>query len=436
MNLVRSPRAIALAAAATFTVTLAAACFDGGFLVGRVCVDDGDCGPSLQCFGGVCGDPESSEGVPAEVLWTEVLDSGNQLDDEGLAVATNSAGQAIVAGYVARQNAPTDYALHLFQADGTPARTTAPYIGESDLRLRGVTRAQDNGFYAVGESTPDTESHVFLVGVDQFGGAVNPTNHTDLDKASGAGIVMLEDGSLTITGAIEQGMDGLNVLFADYGPGGMPDRDAHLDVGDEKLDDYGHAIALLPDGGLAVVGTTTQNDATLDLWYGTFDADGDERWIEFHDEDRLDDEAFGVAVDSRGQLVVAGAVERSGEGQNIWIRKVDADGKRLWTVTHTSVGDHEDVARGVVVDSEDHAVVVGYVGAGNGEDADIWTRKLDGDDGSTIWSDVYEGSAGGDDKGFGVAVDDDDNVFATGSEERDDGNLDVWLRKFAAYRTE
>ena len=247
---------------------------------------------------------------------------------------------------------------------------------------------------------------------------------------------MLEDGSLTITGAIEQGMDGLNVLFADYGPGGMPDRDAHLDVGDEKLDDYGHAIALLPDGGLAVVGTTTQNDATLDLWYGTFDADGDERWIEFHDEDRLDDEAFGVAVDSRGQLVVAGAVERSGEGQNIWIRKVDADGKRLWTVTHTSVGDHEDVARGVVVDSEDHAVVVGYVGAGNGEDADIWTRKLDGDDGSTIWSDVYEGSAGGDDKGFGVAVDDDDNVFATGSEERDDGNLDVWLRKFAAYRTE
>ncbi len=427
---VASPRALALA---TLTATLAAACFDGGFLVGRTCVDDGDCGPSLQCFGGVCGDPESSEGVPAEVLWTEVLDAGSALDDEGLAVATNSAGQAIVAGYTARQDGTIDYAVHLFEPDGALSRTNAPFIGNSDVRLRAITRAQDNGFYAVGDATPDTVPHVFLVGVDQYG-SVNPTNDTNLNDASGAGIVMLEDGALTITGAIEQGGDGLNVLFADYGPGGAPERDTHLDLG-ENLDDHGHAIALLPDGGLAVAGSTTLKDATLDLWYGTFDPDGEARWIEFHDEDNLDDEAFGVATDSRGQLVVVGAVERDGEGQNIWIRKLDAGGKNLWTVKHTSVGDHEDVARGVVVDSEDHVVVVGYVGAGNGEDADIWTRKLDGDDGSTIWSDVYEGSAGGDDRGFGVAVDDDDNVFATGSEERDNGDLDVWLRKFAAYRT-
>ena len=95
-----------------------------------------------------------------------------------------------MAGYAARQNAPADYALHLFEPGGALARTNAPYIGNSDVRLRAITRAQNNGFYAVGDATPDTDPHVFLVGVDQFGG-VNPTNDTELDKASGAGIVML-----------------------------------------------------------------------------------------------------------------------------------------------------------------------------------------------------------------------------------------------------
>ncbi|MCA9713740.1 MAG: hypothetical protein KC468_03485, partial [Myxococcales bacterium] len=91
---------------------------------------------------------------------------------------------------------------------------------------------------------------------------------------------------------------------------------------------------------------------------------------------------------------------------------------------------------GVAVDSENNIVVVGHVGGGGGGDADIWVRKLDGEDGVAIWTDIHDGPAGGDDRGYGVAVDDKDDVLATGSEEQEDGTLDVWVRKYAAYRAE
>lgn len=427
------PRRLVVAAA-LLAAALGGACFDGGFLVGRECVSDDDCGPTLKCFAGVCADPNSEDGLPAEVLWTEVLDAGNALDDEGLAIATRADGAALVAGYSARPNAPDDIALHLFDAEGALLRTTAPYTGAADDRMLGVTRALDDGFVAVGESSPDTETHVLLQGVEQFGGQSFTTNAVDLERSTGAGIIMNEDGSFTITGAIE-GSDGLDVLIAGFGPGGGPDWDTSFDNGLD-LDDRGHAIAGLPDGGLVITGSMTLADGTLDLWVGAFDADGGERWVVAHDEDDLDDEGLGVAVTSRGELVVAGATERDGEGRNIWVRKLEADGDKVWTHTYTSADEHDDLATGVAVDSENNIVVVGHVGGGGGGDADIWVRKLDGEDGVAIWTDIHDGPAGGDDRGYGVAVDDKDDVLATGSEEQEDGTLDVWVRKYAAYRAE
>ena len=40
----------------------ASACFTGGFLAGRPCVHDDECGPSLRCEEGVCGGPQGSTG--------------------------------------------------------------------------------------------------------------------------------------------------------------------------------------------------------------------------------------------------------------------------------------------------------------------------------------------------------------------------------------
>jgi hypothetical protein len=43
--------------------------------------------------------------------------------------------------------------------------------------------------------------------------------------------------------------------------------------------------------------------------------------------------ANGVAIDSVGNVLVAGTEGRNDEGDNAWVRKLDPDGLELWTRT-------------------------------------------------------------------------------------------------------
>jgi hypothetical protein len=88
------------------------------------------------------------------------------------------------------------------------------------------------------------------------------------------------------------------------------------------------------------------------------------------------------------------------------------------------------IAYDVAVDASDNIVVVGYT-IGTGGSFDVWLRKLDSS-GATLWTRTHDGAAGGDDFGYGVAVDAAGNVFAAGAESTAAGDLDAWVRKYDA----
>jgi hypothetical protein len=228
----------------------------------------------------------------------------------------------------------------------------------------------------------------------------------------------------------------------------------------EGYADRARAVAVGADGTIVVAGETEQTRPPLDLdvWIRKYDAAGTELWTRTYDSapgDGLgDDQAFAVAVDGAGAVVVTGVEHRN----RLWLRKYDAAGTEAWTVSGEA-----GTGRGLAIDKSGNVVLTGesiglrkYDGAGKeilrkplagldgaslalaldesmavvgstpGIIADIVVRKLGGT-GEELWTRSFDG--GLDDRGYAVAIDVGGNIVAGGVSGR--GRRDtLWLRKY------
>jgi hypothetical protein len=228
--------------------------------------------------------------------------------------------------------------------------------------------------------------------------------------------------------------------------------------------DHGRAVAIGPDGSVVVVGATERPipPGDLDIWVRKYDAAGVELWTRTFDgaidNESRDDEAFAVAIDRDGAVVVAGVARQ----RQLWLRRYDAAGGELWTIS----GD-DGAGRGLALDgqgtiwltgesiglrtydrdgtlrlrkplpglegaalalSPDGGVVV--VGATQAIEADLVVRQLSAE-GEEVWSRTFD--SGGDDRGQTVAVDTDGSVVAGGTVLIVSGGSSsqtLWLRKY------
>ncbi|MCA9695399.1 MAG: hypothetical protein R3A51_22420 [Nannocystaceae bacterium] len=417
------------------------ACFQGDFLRGRSCEDDSRCGPSMQCIEGVCADPDGPDGPPGPVLWTRTIDASElNRDDEAAAVGVDGEGNVRVVGWSSDPQSGVDGRLVTLDALGGQLGTSVfrrVFQADADDQIRALAMHPDNSFVIGGHMT--TSGNGEELWLNEREGSFEHWDRMNAGPGPGpdsiAAVAIAPDGLIFTAGFVTTARGDLDLWFARHNNGGNIENQWTVD-GPGQKDDYGRAIALDPDGLVLVAGSLTSEQGDRDLWFAGYSRDGAEQWSETVDEDHGDDEAFGIAADSRGAFVVVGAVEKSGEGRNIWIRKLSQSRDTLWTVEHTSDGDHEDVARAVVIDSDDNVIVAGHVGGGDDGHADIWVRKLDGDDGSPLWTDYYNGLAFGEDRALGVTVDASDNVVAVGSEETSTGKLDFWVREYKPFSGE
>jgi glucose dehydrogenase len=150
-----------------------------------------------------------------------------------------------------------------------------------------------------------------------------------------------------------------------------------------------------------------------------------------------DDIAYGVTSDGQGGIVVTGffrarmlfdttALLTAGAEDTFVAKLRGVDGQTVWARSFGGTSSERDYD--VVVDSRGDVVVAGYfqgaldlgvrrlVSAGG---ADVFVTKLAGASGTPLWARAMGGL--GEDFGFGVAVDGDDDVLVGG---RFDGTVD------------
>ena len=133
----------------------------------------------------------------------------------------------------------------------------------------------------------------------------------------------------------------------------------------------------------------------------------------------LTDRGQSIATDSQGNQYVTGQITTLyGPSPNIFVKKYDPNGNRIWSVSAGGTGDDEGL--GIAVDGAGYVYVTGYFSGTatfgshtlttNGS-KDIFVAKLDSN-GNWLWA-VKAGGAGND-EGHGIAVDGAGNAYVTG----------------------
>lgn len=193
--------------------------------------------------------------------------------------------------------------------------------------------------------------------------------------------------------------------------------------------DLGYGIAVAGNDDIFVVGSTFTLDDNRDIWLRRYAADGTPGFTRTHNGGDSDaDEGHGIAIDGAGNLGVIGYVTQTSD-REIFIRKYGPSGNTMWTVVESASGG-DDEGNGVAFDADGNLVATGYASGGGGGE-NIWVGKYSGN-GNELWTRTHQGSAGGNDRGQGIAVDGNGDVVVVGFEEVAGQSDDIWIRKYDA----
>lgn len=186
--------------------------------------------------------------------------------------------------------------------------------------------------------------------------------------------------------------------------------------------DFASGVAVDSAGDIIIAGVTDgdldgPSAGNADAFVVKLGSDGSPVWTrQFGTTEN--DYVYDVAVDSDDNILVAGYTsgvlgDSSAGLADVFVTKFDSAGNRVWT--HQFGSSDQDYAYGVAVDSNDSILVVGYTGGNlggpNAGGSDVFVRKIEAD-GTPDWT--HQFGSGAADNAVAVALDSDDNILVAG----------------------
>ncbi len=345
------------------------------------------CGDGLVDGDELCDDGNQVDGdgcnadcrPSGELLWSDQIGSGLGKDDDGFDVAVDGFANLYVTGYVSTEAAGRDVWIRKYDELGDELWTQT-YDGSAS--------GSDQGRGIVVE-----DSELFYVG----------------------GLTAVELASSN-TWLRRHGADGSTLWTKTYD-------------GPVMGSDIIRALAKGPGNQVLAVGHHSVGEGMQDVWMRRYSDTGSVLWTRTYSGAALGNDQGEAAVFAPdGSIYVVGNETVAGEGYNMWLSKLDADGNILWTRQRNGPSNKGDYLRGVTVDPSGDVIVCGYEGM-----VDIpwqsWVRRYDAD-GIIVWTDVYSGETEEGAHCFGIERDLDGDYVMTGGENVD-GVRRVMIRKLS-----
>ncbi len=219
-------------------------------------------------------------------------------------------------------------------------------------------------------------------------------------------LVIDGEGRIYVTGRSAggsgQGQDFCTVCYSPEGTELWVARYAGPAMGD----DVPKAIALHPQGGVVVGGTSPGSGvAGTDVAVVRYDGDGNELWVKRYDSpDGGDDACLDLAVAGDGTSFAVGSCAPSSGGTDLLVFQVAPDGGSSMALRRNGPGSGDDCAAAVVADGRGSVLVAGTE---ENDAAGGWNNllvlKLDCH-GTLLWAESYDGPDGGRDEARSVAA--------------------------------
>jgi uncharacterized delta-60 repeat protein len=177
--------------------------------------------------------------------------------------------------------------------------------------------------------------------------------------------------------------------------------------------DEATAIKVDASGNVYVAGYSAGITSAADWAVIKYLPNGDTAWLRrANGLGNGDDEAYAIAVDASGNVIVTGYTTSAGGNVNYGTIKFLPNGDLAWVKEYDGPGNGSDAASALAVDAAGNVYVTGY-STGSGTDLDFATIKYL-PNGDTAWVRRFNGLVSGQDAAFALAVDASGNVYVTG----------------------
>ena len=376
-------------------------------------------------------------GAEGDVIWTRTYNGTSNGKDEGHAIAVDGSGNVYVTGSERVSRKKDNIWVRKYNSDGYEIWTSTHNgtANGSDCGYGIAVDGSGNVYVTGSEEVSEEEENIWVRKYHSDGEEVwtKTYNGTADGSDEGYGIAVDGSGNVYVTGSEEVTGQDSNIWVRKYDLNGYKVWTSTYN-GTADKDDYGYGMAVDGSGNVYVTGSEWVAGQNDNIWVRKYDSGGNGVWVSTHNgtaDSR--DCGQGIAVDGKGNLYITAYEGVAGQESNIWVRKHDSDGNEVWTRTYNGTADGNDRGHGIAVDGNGNVYVTGYEEV-TGQDSNIWVRKYDSG-GKEVWTRTHNGTADGNDRGHGIAVDASGNVYVTGSEWVTDEEDNIWVRKYACAFT-
>jgi uncharacterized delta-60 repeat protein len=351
-----------------------------------------------------------------DLLWENTYAGSANGVDYGYALAVDQNGNTYVAGFGNGTNPATfDIFVLKYDADGNSVwtqRWTSPIANYSAYAYSIAVDNQGNVFTTGFESDGFTDGEFITLkfnssGVLQWATPYNGST-SSIDYANR--IVVDSDGNSYITGWSGGANNLHDMTTIKYDPDGNELWVKRYN-GTADDNDYAYWLALDSSGNVYVAGQSVETGSDNDITTIKYAPNGDELWIRHYDGSAHGyDAGQSIAVDSDGNAYVTGN-HTTATGLECVTLKYSTVGDLLWTASFNGPDASGGVFISIALDDAASAYVTGFVFSGGA--GDVATVKYD-TNGIEQWSQLYNGPGNSSDGAYAIAVDNNHNAAIAG----------------------
>ena len=252
------------------------------------------------------------------------------------------------------------------------------------------------------------------------------------------GVTTDTSGNVYVTGSsLGSGGTGLDFATVKYNSSGTQQWASRYN-GTAGGDDIAYAIAVDGSGNVYVTGSSLGSGGTgLDYATVKYNSSGTQQWAAIYNGPAgSNDIAYAIAVDGSGNVYVTGSsLGSGGTGLDYATVKYNSSGTQQWASRYNGTAGGDDIAYAIAVDGSGNVYVTGSSLGSGGTGLDYATVKYNSS-GTQQWAAIYNGTAGSNDIAYAIAIDSSLNVYVTGSSLGSSVGLDYATLKYNSSGTQ
>ncbi|MBI1747719.1 MAG: SBBP repeat-containing protein [Acidobacteria bacterium] len=365
-------------------------------------------------------------------LWVRRYDGPAHGEDGGRALAIDAQGNVYVAGESLAPDTEMDFVTIKYSPQGDELWVRR-YDGPDHLQDYAVAIAIDTTgrVYVTGPSNGINKFDFLTVAYDSDG------NELWIDRFDGkahdhdfpVAIAVDNDQNVFITGYTDAGPAYHDYLTISYTREGILRWDQTYN-GPDNNEDYTRALVIDAEGNCYVTGESTGPSTNFDIATIKYDSSGRQVWLARynHSGQRLEDNSpRTIAMDDEGYIYITGSSVDRGISDYVTV-KYNPDGNEVWSRFYRGTGIGLSIATALALDAYGNVYITGR-SIGDRSGLDYVTIKYNAD-GEEQWIERYNGPGNGEDSANAVALDNDYNVYVTGSSIGADSGMDFATIKY------